>query len=151
MSRLRDLSKFLFMSTTGPKVAQRIQVVSILLHYAKLCWDYFAFIWIQLVEVVMSKSVVRSQACCNVGLIIQILHLQVPLLVQKCMGTFSYTKKMYGNVVPTPLHSGHVTSTICRDNSLGFTSLWLRFMIKACGQGVRSTFKLRGSVFRVRV
>jgi len=29
---------------TGPKVAQRIQVVSILLHEANLFWDYFAFI-----------------------------------------------------------------------------------------------------------
>ena len=38
---------------TGPKVAQRIQVVSILLHEANLFWDYFAFIWTQLVEVVM--------------------------------------------------------------------------------------------------
>jgi len=42
-------------------------------------------------------------------------------------------------------------STICRDNWLGFKSLWLRFMIRAYGQGVRSAFKLRGSVFRVRV
>ena len=61
MSSLRDLSKFLFMSMTGPKVAQRIQVVSILLHYAKLCWDDFAFIWTQLVEVVMCKSVVLKR------------------------------------------------------------------------------------------
>jgi len=29
---------------TGPKVAQCIQVVFILLHEANLCWDYFALI-----------------------------------------------------------------------------------------------------------
>jgi len=39
--------------TTGPKVAQRIQVVSILFHEENLCWDYFAFIRTQLVEVIM--------------------------------------------------------------------------------------------------
>jgi len=38
---------------TGPKVAQRIQVVSILLHGANLCWGYFAFNWTQFVEGVM--------------------------------------------------------------------------------------------------
>jgi len=41
------MSNFLFISVTGPKEAQCIQVVSILLHEAKLCWDYFAFIWTQ--------------------------------------------------------------------------------------------------------
>jgi len=36
MSSLQDMSNFLFISmTTGPKVAQRIQVVSILLHETK--------------------------------------------------------------------------------------------------------------------
>jgi len=35
MSSLQDMSNFLFMSMTGPKVAQCIQVVSILLHEAK--------------------------------------------------------------------------------------------------------------------
>ena len=34
MSSLQNMSYFLFMSMTGPKVAQRIQVVSILLHEA---------------------------------------------------------------------------------------------------------------------
>jgi len=34
MSSLEDMSKFLFMGMTGPKVAQRIQVVSILFHDA---------------------------------------------------------------------------------------------------------------------
>jgi len=68
----------------------------------------------------------------------------------------SYMKKCMAssNVVPTyspPLHPGHVTSTICRDNWLGFISLWLQFRIRAYGQGVESIFKLRGSVFRVRV
>jgi len=56
--------------------------------------------------------------------------------------------------VPTPLHPGHVTSTICRDNRLGFKSLWLGFRIRAYGQCVGSVFKLRGSrvrVSRVRV
>jgi len=65
------------------------------------------------------------------------------------MGTLSHTKKTYGNVVPTPLHSGLVTSTICRVNWLGFKSLWLGFRIRAYGQGVGSIFKLRGS--RVRI
>ena len=35
MSTLQDMSNFLFISMTGPKVAQCIQVVSILLHEAK--------------------------------------------------------------------------------------------------------------------
>jgi len=65
------------------------------------------------------------------------------------MGTLSHTKKMYGKVVPTPLHPGHVTSTIRRDNWLGYKSLWLRFRIRAYGQDVGSIFKLRSS--RVRV
>ena len=50
---------------------------------------------------VASRSV-RSQPRFNV--IIQISHLQVPLLVQKSMGRLSRTKKMYGNVVPTRSH-----------------------------------------------
>ena len=48
-------------------------------------------------------------------------------------------------------HTGHVTSQICKDNWLEFKSLWLGFKTKAYGQGVGSTFKLRGSVFSVRV
>jgi len=35
MSSLQDMSNYLFMIITGPKVAQRIKVVSILLHEAK--------------------------------------------------------------------------------------------------------------------
>jgi len=35
MSSSQDVSKFLFVSMAGPKVAQRIQVVYILLHEAK--------------------------------------------------------------------------------------------------------------------
>jgi len=35
MSNLQDMSNFLFMSMTGPKEAQRIQVMFILLHEAK--------------------------------------------------------------------------------------------------------------------
>jgi len=38
------MSNFLFMSMTGPKVAQRIQVVSDLLHEAKPVLGLFAFI-----------------------------------------------------------------------------------------------------------
>jgi len=94
---------------------------------------------------------VRSQACFNVGLIIEILHLQVPLLVQKYTETFPAPKKFMGTSFPPHYNPGHVTNTICRGNWLGFKSLWLRFMIRAYGQGVRSTFKLSGSVFRVRV
>jgi len=41
MSSLRDMSNFLFISMTGPKVAQRIQVVSILLHEAKAMLGIF--------------------------------------------------------------------------------------------------------------
>jgi len=44
MPSLQDMSNFLFISMTGPKVAQRIQVVSMLLDESNLCWDYFAFI-----------------------------------------------------------------------------------------------------------
>ena len=61
MSSLQDMPNFLFMSMTGSKVAQRIQAVSILLHGQNLCWDYFAFIWTQSVEVVMCKSVVLQK------------------------------------------------------------------------------------------
>jgi len=53
MPSLQDMSNFLFMSMTGFKVAQRIQVVSILLHEAKPTLGQFSFISIQLVEVVM--------------------------------------------------------------------------------------------------
>jgi len=67
------------------------------------------------------------------------------------MGTLSHTKKMYGNVVPTPLHPGHVTSAICRDNWFVFRSLWLGFRIRAYGQGVGSIIKLTGSVFRLEL
>jgi len=35
MSSFQDMSNFLFISITGLKVAQRIQLVSILLHEAK--------------------------------------------------------------------------------------------------------------------
>jgi len=44
-----------------------------------------------------------------------------------------------------------VTSTIRRDNWLGFKSLWLGFRISAYGQGLWSSFRLSGSVFRIRV
>jgi len=35
MSSLQDMLKFLFISMTGAKVAQRLQIVSIMLHVAK--------------------------------------------------------------------------------------------------------------------
>jgi len=35
MSSLQDMSTFVFISMTGPKMAQRIQAVSVLLHEAK--------------------------------------------------------------------------------------------------------------------
>ena len=47
-----------------------------------------------------------AQVCFNI--IVCISHLQVPLLVQKGIGTLSRTTKMYGNVVPT---SSHATTT----------------------------------------
>jgi len=50
---LQDMSNFFFMSMTGFKVAQRIQVLSILLHEAKPTLGQYSFISIQLVEVVM--------------------------------------------------------------------------------------------------
>jgi len=56
-----------------------------------------------------------------------------------------------GTSFPPHYNPGHMTSIICRDSWLGFKSLWLRFMIRAYDQGVRSTFKLRGLVFRVRI
>jgi len=56
-----------------------------------------------------------------------------------------------GTSFPPHYNAGHVTSTICRDSWLGFKSLWLSFMIRAYDQGVRSTFKLRGLVFRVKI
>ena len=51
--------------------------------------------------------------------------------------------------------SGHVSSTIRRDNWLGFKSLWLWFRISAYGQDLWSClwscFRFSGSVFRVGV
>jgi len=41
MSNLQDMLNFLFMSMTGPKVAQRIQVVTILLREAKCVLGLF--------------------------------------------------------------------------------------------------------------
>jgi len=82
ISNLQDLSNFLFKSMTGLKVAQHIQVVSILLHEAKRVLGLFC------------------------------LHLN----------TIGW--------------SGHVTSTIHRDNWLEFKSLWLGFRIMAYGQGL---------------
>jgi len=41
MSSLEDMSNFLFINMTGPKVAQRIQVVPNLLHQAKLVLGLF--------------------------------------------------------------------------------------------------------------
>jgi len=46
------------MSMTGPKVAQRIQVVSILLHEAKPVLELFC---LHSVEMVMCKSVVLKE------------------------------------------------------------------------------------------
>ena len=43
--------------------------------------------------------------------------------------------------------NGHVTSTICRENWLGFKSLWLGFSIRAYGQGLGSSFRFTGSMF----
>jgi len=207
MSNLQDMSNFLFMSMTGPKMSQHIQVASILLHDAILVLGLFCLHlntigwsghvqecsakkrivgtpfphqiktkatpnssnnvsiclqglihWIFLfhcrlltsgANLHVASTSVRSQPCFNV--IVCISHLHVSLVVQKVMGTLSHTKKMYGNVVPTPLHPGHVTCTICRDNWLGFKSLWLGFRIRAYNQGVGSIFKLRGSLFRVRI
>jgi len=47
--------------------------------------------------------------------------------------------------------SGRVTSTIRRDNWLGFKSLSLGFRIRDFGQGLWSSFSFNGSVLRVRV
>ena len=54
MSSLQDMSNFLFVSMmTGPKVAQRIRVVLFCFKKENLCWDYFAFIRTQLVDVII--------------------------------------------------------------------------------------------------
>jgi len=53
MPSLQEMSYFLFISMTGFKVAQRIQVVSILLHEAKPTLCQFSLVSLQLVEVVM--------------------------------------------------------------------------------------------------
>jgi len=63
----------------------------------------------------------------------------VPLLGQKGMETPSHTKKCMATSFPhvtTPLPPGHVTSTIYRDNWLGFKSLWVEVRIRVYGQGV---------------
>ena len=65
MSSLQDMSNFLLISMTGPKVAQCIHMVSILLHEAKpvlgiLCLHLNTFGW-----VVMCKSVVLKKKCGN--------------------------------------------------------------------------------------
>jgi len=71
------------------------------------------------------------------------------------MGTLSHTKKNLwehrSHTFPSHYHPGHVTSPICKDNWLEFKNLWLGFKTRAYGQGVGSSFKLRGSVFKVRV
>ena len=64
---------------------------------------------------------------------------------------FSHQKNVWEHRFHTfqpQYNPGHVRSTICRENGLGFQSLWLGFRIRAYGQGIRSTFKLSGSVFR---
>jgi len=54
MSSLQDMPNFLFVSMmTGPKVAQRIRVVLFCFKKENLCWDYFAFIRTQLVDVII--------------------------------------------------------------------------------------------------
>jgi len=53
MPSLQEMSYFLFVSMTGFEVAQRIQVVSILLHEAKPTLCQFSLVSLQLVEVVM--------------------------------------------------------------------------------------------------
>jgi len=54
MSSLQDTSNFMFISmTTGPKLAQHIQVVLFCFKKLYLCWDYFAFIRTQLVEMII--------------------------------------------------------------------------------------------------
>jgi len=55
MSSLKDMPNFLFVSMTRPKLAKRIQVVSILLHEATPVLELFCFIRTQLVEVVMCQ------------------------------------------------------------------------------------------------
>jgi len=56
MSSLQDIPNFLFISMTGPKVAQRIQIVSLFCFMKQsLWWDYFAFIRTQLVEVILCQ------------------------------------------------------------------------------------------------
>ena len=47
--------------------------------------------------------------------------------------------------------SSHMTSMIHRDNWLRFKSLWLRFRIRIYAKGSGSSFRFRGSMFRVRV
>jgi len=47
--------------------------------------------------------------------------------------------------------SRHVASTIRRDNWLGFKSSWLGFRLSAYGQGLGSSFRFAGAVFRVKV
>ena len=91
MSSLQDMSNFLFISMTGPKMAQHIQIVSILLHEAKPVLGLFC------------------------------LHLN----------TIGW--------------SDLATTTIRRDNLLGFKSLWLGFWISA--SGLWSGFS--GSVFTI--
>jgi len=44
-----------------------------------------------------------------------------------------------------------MTSTIRKDNWMGFKSLWLGFRIRAYSQGLGSGFRLSDSGIRVRV
>jgi len=54
MSSLQHMSNLLFISMTGGKVAQRIHEMSLFCFMKQsLCWDYFAFIRTQLIEVIM--------------------------------------------------------------------------------------------------
>jgi len=267
MSSLQDMSNFLFISMTGPKVAQCIHVVSTLLHEAKPVLGQFCLHlntvgwsghvqgcsaekrgvltsfphqikrmaapnssnevsiclqellhWIFLFHCKLltssenlnvASTSVRSQPCvnaavlnwgCEKGLLwganfsdntknntwndargAKIIFLsgrgagfkmnwellfqcnrlyltsstQVPLLVQKGMGTtFPHQKNVWercSHAFPPHYNPGYVTSTISRENWLGFKSLWLGFWIRAYDQGVGSSFRFEGSVFRVTI
>jgi len=67
MSSLQDMSNFLFISMTGPKMAQHIQVVSMLLHEAKPALGYSAFIWTQLLEVIIWQLQYAETICWGSG------------------------------------------------------------------------------------
>ena len=90
MSSLRDMSNFLFISMTGPKVAQRIQVVSILLHEAKAMLGIFC---LHLNTIVWSGHVCCRHFCLQQLAAVQRAKPKTVIVVQQAKSWNKYWSK----------------------------------------------------------